>query len=170
MPPTARVPDGGGVEILLLGRFQVLKHGASASTRTGGRTQALLSALALSPRRLGVTWGDLLGRIWPRDPPALSVGAPRSLVFSLHRSLCDALAGLSPVASTDWCHRLNREAGVVLDTHLFDDPIDAAERLGAAGQSDAAMSSRNVPKPSVTAHSSAAATMERVSRGVRWHR
>jgi DNA-binding SARP family transcriptional activator len=170
MPPTAGIPDGGGVEIRLPHRFHDLKHGASVSTRTGGRTQALLSALAPSPRRLGVPRGDLLESIWPQYPVALSVAALHSLVYSLHRSPGDALAGQSPVASRDWCYRLNGEAGVVLDIHLFDDAIDAAERLARAGQSDAAMSSTSVPKPSVTAHSNNAGTMECASGGFRWHR
>jgi hypothetical protein len=75
----------------------------------------------------------LLESIWPLDPVALSVAALHSLVYSLHRSLGDALAGQSPVVSRDWCCRLNGEAGVVLDIHLFDDAIDAAQRLASGG-------------------------------------
>jgi DNA-binding SARP family transcriptional activator len=126
-------PVEGAVLVCLLGWFKVLKLGQPVSLRAGGRTQHLLSTLALGPRRHGITRDDLLERLWPDGEAELATQALRALVYALHRSLGDALEGQAPVISEDGRYRLNVEAGVVVDVDRFDGVIDAAEALKRAG-------------------------------------
>jgi DNA-binding SARP family transcriptional activator len=127
------------VLVCLLGWFKLLKRGESVSVRPGGRTQALLSLLALASRRLGVNRDELLEHIWPGGDADLAAQALRALVYTLHRSLGDALGGEAPVVRNDGRYRLNVEAGVVVDVDRFDGVIDAAEALERAGKTAVAV-------------------------------
>jgi DNA-binding SARP family transcriptional activator len=126
-------PVEGAVLVCLLGWFKVLKLGQPVSVRPGGRTQLLLSSLALGPRRIGITREDLLEQLWPEGESSLAVQALRALVYALHRSLGDALGGQAPVISDDGRYRLNVEAGVAVDIDRFDGVLNAAEAHERAG-------------------------------------
>jgi DNA-binding SARP family transcriptional activator len=110
------------------------------TVRPGGRTQSLLAALALGPRPTGIARDDLVEMLWPRGEIALSLQALRTLVYSLHRSLGDALGGQGPVIHVDGRYRLNADAGVVVDVDRFDSVVDAAEHLARTGAGDVAIS------------------------------
>lgn len=115
------------VLIRLLGAFDILKHGESVVVRGGGKTEALLSTLALragqrSPRE------NILNEVWPNGDPALSGPALNSLVHSLHKLLGDALDGASPVLCVQGTYRLNVEAGVAVDIAWFDSLADEGDR------------------------------------------
>src|SRR5687767_15738726 len=113
-PATAPAKDAGRVLICLLGGFRLLKQGTPLTVRPGGRTQSRLAALALGARPTGIARDDLVEMLWPRGEIALSLQALRTLVYSLHRSLGDALGGQGPVIHVDGRYRLNADAGVVV--------------------------------------------------------
>lgn len=126
-------PVEGAVLVCLLGWFKVLKLGRPVSVRSGGRTQLLLSMLALGPRRIGITRDHLLEQLWPDGESDLATQALRALVYALHRSLGDALGGQAPVIGDQGRYRLNVEAGVAVDVDRFDGVLDTAEALERAG-------------------------------------
>lgn len=139
MPSTILTSEATRVEVCLLGGFRLLKDGRPQTLRPGGRGESLLSALALGPRSGGVARDELLQLIWPGTEVGLAVQALNTLVYTLHRTLGDALGGQGPIARTDGRYRLNAEAGVVVDVDRFDSVVDAADRLARAGEPDTAM-------------------------------
>jgi DNA-binding SARP family transcriptional activator len=136
---SARAADVARVLVCLLGGFRLLKQGNPLSLRPGGRTQSILSALALGPRPSGIPRDDLLQLLWPQAEPGLALQALHTLVYSLHRSLGDALGGQGPIVNIEGRYRLNAEAGVVVDVDRFDSVVDAADRLVRAGESERAI-------------------------------
>ena len=134
-PPAVDAP----LLVCLLGWFKLLKWGQAVSVRPGGRTQALFSLLALASRRLGVNRDELLDCLWPGGDADLAAQALRALVYTLHRSLGDALGGEAPVIRDDGRYRLNIEAGLVVDVDRFDGAIDSAEELEREGNAEVAI-------------------------------
>jgi DNA-binding SARP family transcriptional activator len=99
----------------------------------------LLSALAIGPRATGIARDDLIEQLWPQSDADLAVQALRTLVYSLHQTLGDALGGEGPVVSSAGRYRLNFEAGVVVDVHSFDRVVDSAQELDRVGQASGAV-------------------------------
>lgn len=132
--------DSGRVVICLLGGFRVLIDGRRFHLRPGGRAETLLCTLALGPRPVGLAREDLLEMIWPGTETGLSVQALHTLVYSLRRSLGDALGGDGPIVNADGRYRLNAEAGVVVDVDRFDHVVDEAERSARVGLVEKAIS------------------------------
>ena len=131
----------GGVLVCLLGGFRILKLGSPINIRPGGRAQSIFSALALGPRPTGIPRDDLVQLLWPETEAGPAVQALHTLVYSLHRSLGDALDGQGPIVNVDGRYRLNTEAGVEVDVDRFDGVVDAADRLVRVGEPDAALRS-----------------------------
>ena len=115
------------VLICLLGPFGLFKSGAPVALRSGGRTEALISTLALR-RGKRVPREVVLADVWPESDPALSGQTLNTLVHNLHKLLGDALRGAAPIQHVQGSYRLNLEAGVALDTACF-------EALAGAGDS-----------------------------------
>jgi DNA-binding SARP family transcriptional activator len=143
-PPQARSPDpldaSATVTICVLGPFRVL-HGASPlRLHCRGKTDLLLSTLAINHAR-GLARDELVVHLWPDHDPALARQALHSLIHSLHRAFDAPLAGAPPVVYSGGMYRLNAEAGVAVDTARFDALADrggAAERAGARPRAMAA--------------------------------
>jgi len=131
--------DATRVLICLLGGFRLLKLGSPQSLRPGGRTQSILSALALGSRSAGVPRDDLVHLLWPDSESGLAIQALHTLVYSLHRSLGDALGGEHPIVNVHGRYRLNAEAGVVVDVDRFDSVVDAGDRLARSGEAESAI-------------------------------
>ena len=108
------------VVIRMLGTFALIKNGMPLPVRSGGKTEALLSALALRCYRR-IPRSVLLGEVWPEADPDLSIQALNSLVHSLRRLLSDALGGEPPVTCTQGAYQLNLGAGVGVDYARFDE-------------------------------------------------
>ncbi|MCC6176301.1 MAG: bacterial transcriptional activator domain-containing protein [Chloroflexi bacterium] len=87
--------------------------------RPGGKTEALLAALALQPE-YGAARATLVERIWPEADTSLAVQSLHSLVYSLHRRLGDVLASAPFVVYSEGRYFLNVEQGVAVDTRQFE--------------------------------------------------
>jgi DNA-binding SARP family transcriptional activator len=121
--------------VCLLGRFQVLAAGRKVSL--GGKSQALLSCLALDPGLL-VARETLLETIWPDAEDALARHALINLVYNLHKLLGSAIGGLSPVLYVNGAYVLNVQAGIWTDVACFQELIKLGDRHVRAGRPDAA--------------------------------
>jgi DNA-binding SARP family transcriptional activator len=121
-----------GILICLLGGFRVLKLGRPIPLRAGGKAEQLLGTLALGTSR-GVPREDLLEHIWPDSEHSLAVQSLNTLVYSLHRTLGDALAGRPPVVPREGAYCLNTEAGIAIDVVEFDAAARSGDRLALAG-------------------------------------
>jgi DNA-binding SARP family transcriptional activator len=139
MVGTRQTGDTAGVVVCLLGGFRLLKLGSPMSIRPGGRAQTIFSALALGPRPTGIARDDLVQLVWPETATGPAVQALHTLVYSLHRSLGDALDGQGPIVNVEGRYRLNAEAGVVVDVDRFDGVVAAADRLARSGEPEAAI-------------------------------
>jgi two-component SAPR family response regulator len=124
------------VAICLLGSFQVLKLGDPVSVRPGGKTELLLSRLALQEHnRASREW--LLEVMWPESDLARASHALNSLIHATRKLLADALGGEPPVVSTGGGYELNIDAGVSVDVAEFDTLATRAEgsfRVGDVGR------------------------------------
>jgi DNA-binding SARP family transcriptional activator len=126
------------VVICLLGGFQVLKFGDPVTVRPGGKTELLLSRLALQEHnRASREW--LLEVIWPESDLARASHALNSLVHATRKLLGDALGGESPVVSTGGSYALNTGAGISIDIAEFDALATQAESRFRAGDADRAL-------------------------------
>lgn len=115
------------VAICLLGSFQVLKLGDPVAVRPGGKTELLLSSLALQEHnRASREW--LLEMMWPESDSARASHALNSLIHAIRKLLGDALGGAAPVVCTAGGYELNIEAGVSVDVAQFDVLAGRAER------------------------------------------
>jgi len=81
----------------------------------------------------------LLGALWPNSDIDLAGQSLNSLVYSLHKTLGQALGGLSPIVCAEGYYRLNVEAGVSSDVARFEGLADAGDRHRNAGQIGTAM-------------------------------
>jgi DNA-binding SARP family transcriptional activator len=107
------------VMLCLLGNFRLLVAGELIPTHPGGKSEALLSLLALqSSRRMPRE--RLVQTLWPASDFALGLRSLNTLVYNLHKLLGSALKGAAPVLHEDGYYRLNSEAGIGVDVTLFD--------------------------------------------------
>jgi DNA-binding SARP family transcriptional activator len=126
------------VLIGLFGGFRLLRSGRSVALRAGGKSELLLSALALrdsfrAPR------DHLLDVLWPEREPARAAQSLNTLVYDLHRLLGGELRGATPIVYAEACYRLHSEAGVGVDLACFDALVATGERLARAGDVAASM-------------------------------
>jgi DNA-binding SARP family transcriptional activator len=120
------------VMICLLGNFRLLVGGQSIPTRAGGKSEALLSLLAIHYNRR-VSREQILQSLWPESEPALARNSLHNLVHHLNKLLGPALHGAGPVLQADGYYRLNSEAGVGVDVAYFDRLVEAGDRQAHAG-------------------------------------
>lgn len=132
-PQTTPSESDSPILICLLGSFRVLKAGESVFLRHAGKTQSLLSALALAPDH-SAPREALLQTLWPQTETALANQSLNSLVHHLHKLLGEQIGGASPVVPSDGYYRLNVEAGVGVDADRFKLLVSAGERLERAGK------------------------------------
>ena len=124
--------EEAGVQICLLGSFQILKRGRPIATRAGGKVELLIANLALAERQ-GVGRDELINVVWPGVDYDLARQSLNTLVHSLTRTLSDALAGNPLVLHPAGRYHLNVEHGVGIDVSQFDAAVTAADRLRRAG-------------------------------------
>jgi DNA-binding SARP family transcriptional activator len=136
----AVVARPGPIAVCLLGGFRLLKQGEPVAVRPGGKTQALLSTLALR-RTVGVPREELIGLIWPASDAELGGQSLNTLVSSLNRSLRDALGGRPPVIHFGGLYRLNEEGGVGVDIAWFDNAMADGDRRSRSGDASGALRS-----------------------------
>ena len=122
---TAAVTDP--VQICLLGSFRLLRFGVTVPVRSGGKTEALLSCLALRDGHR-VPRDALLDALWPEADLPKAAQSLTTLVHAVRRLLDSALAGASPVLYTEGGYELNSDAGVAVDVARFDALAAAGER------------------------------------------
>ena len=125
------------VLICLLGPFRLLKLGHPITVGGGGKTEALLTHLALHPNR-PTSRCDLLHLLWPDQDSALAGQSLNSLVYALRKRLSDALGGAAPILNTDGAYWLNTEAGVGTDLAIFDSLVQQGDQQARQGQAVAA--------------------------------
>jgi DNA-binding SARP family transcriptional activator len=118
--------------ICLLGNFRLLVAGELSSTRAGGKSEALLSLLALSFGRR-VPREQILQSLWPESDPALARNSLHNLVHHLNRLLGPVLHGAPPVLNDDGYYRLNTEAGIGVDVAYFDRLVAVGDQQIQAG-------------------------------------
>jgi DNA-binding SARP family transcriptional activator len=112
-------PADWPVLICLLGCFRVIKRRQPQPMRGGGKTEALLSVLALA-RGHAVQRDVLLSRLWPDSDTSLARQSFNTLLYKLHVLLGDAIGAAPPVLHTRGGYRLNEEAGLAVDVTLFE--------------------------------------------------
>ena len=137
IPDLKTHPTDHPVLICLLGPFRLLKLGHPIAVGGGGKTEALLTHLALRPNR-HTSRGDLLHLLWPDQDPSLAGQSLNSLVYALRKRLSDALGGASPILNTDGAYWLNTEAGVGTDIAVFDGLVRLGDQQARQGQTTAA--------------------------------
>jgi DNA-binding SARP family transcriptional activator len=138
--PSAAAQRAGSVAVCLLGGFRLLKQGEPVEVRPGGKTQALLSALAMR-RTVGVPREELIGLIWPASDANLGGQSLNTLVSTLNRALSDALEGHQPVIHFGGRYRLNEEGGVGIDVAWFDEAVADGDRRSRSGDAGGALRS-----------------------------
>ena len=129
--PGRRQPPAAGVQICVLGSFQILKGWSPLPLRPGGKVEQLVGALALNAN--GLVRDELLGLVWPESEQDLAGQSLNTLVHWLSRSLSDALDGSAPVLRQAGRYRLNTEGGVTIDAQAFDAAVDAGDRRSRSG-------------------------------------
>jgi DNA-binding SARP family transcriptional activator len=132
MLDTTADPVLAPVMICLFGRFRLFRCGVTIPVRSGGKTEAFLSCLALRNER-GMRRDALLEAVWPESDLVRARQSLTTLVSSLRRLLGSALAGASPVLYGDGGYGLNSAAGVAVDVARFDALAVEGERSMRAG-------------------------------------
>lgn len=120
------------VLICLLGGFRLVKAGVSLPVRRGGKTEGLLSALALR-EGYRADRDMLIELLWPGTDIARAIHSLNSLVHALRQLVADALGGASPVLYVGGGYELNTLAGVSVDIARFDERVDISDRLMREG-------------------------------------
>jgi DNA-binding SARP family transcriptional activator len=128
------------VLICLFGSFRLLHQGVIVPVRTGGKTEALLSCLALRDGHR-MPRDTLLDALWPDADPAHASQSLTTLVHAVRRLLGGALAGAPPVLYEEGCYALNSRAGVAVDVARFDALASVGERSMRAGDAAGAVRS-----------------------------
>ncbi len=124
------------VRLCLLGNFRLLVAGDLIPIHPGGKSEALLSLLALqSGRRMPRE--RLVQTLWPSSDLALGLRSLNTLVYNLHKLLGTALNGAAPVLHEDGYYRLNSEAGIGVDVTNFDRFVADGDQLRQAGDTAA---------------------------------
>jgi DNA-binding SARP family transcriptional activator len=129
---------GWPILICLLGPFQLFKSGHEVAVRRGGKTEALLSNLALQQGH-ALPRDALLQALWPESEATLAGQSLNSLVYSVNRLLGDGNGSAAPVAHEDGAYRLNVDAGVGVDVTCFDALVAAGEQHRRSGDEGEAM-------------------------------
>jgi DNA-binding SARP family transcriptional activator len=128
------------IMICLLGNFRLLTLGELIPTRAGGKSESLLSLLALHYGRR-VPREQVMQSLWPESDLALARNSLYNLVHHLHKLLSPALHGAVPVLQEDGYYRLNSEAGIGIDVVYFDRLVADGGRQFEAGEAAAAVRS-----------------------------
>jgi len=121
------------IMICLLGNFRLVAAGALIPTRAGGKSEALLSLLALHHDRR-VPREQIVQALWPESEPVLGRNSLHNLVHHLHKLLGPALQGAGPVLHEDGYYRLNFAAGIGVDVTCFDRLVAAGDQQLQAGE------------------------------------
>jgi DNA-binding SARP family transcriptional activator len=124
--------------IRLLGGFLLLKGDQPITLRNRGKTEALLSHLAIQ-HDYRAARDTLLHALWPTGDPHLTGQSLHSLVHNLHKLVGDALGGAHPVVYDEGHYRLNIEAGITIDVSIFDALADAGDHQYQLGHKEAAV-------------------------------
>lgn len=115
------------VMLCLLGNFRLLVAGELIPIHPGGKSEALLSLLALQAGRR-VPRERLVLTLWPTRDPALGLRSLNTLVYNMHKLLGPALNGAAPVLHEEGYYRLNSETGIGVDVTRFDRFVDDGDR------------------------------------------
>jgi DNA-binding transcriptional activator of the SARP family len=126
------------VLICLLGSFRVLKNGRQVDIRPGGKVEALLTQLALRSTD-GVRRDEILELLWPSSDAQLATRSLNTLVYTVHRTVGDALEGASPIIKVSGRYRLNSGSGVAVDTLRFEAAVDEGDRFARSGEALSAL-------------------------------
>jgi DNA-binding SARP family transcriptional activator len=129
---TAALPAWEPILICLFGRFRLLRCGVTIPVRSGGKTEAFLSCLALRGGK-GMRKDALLDAVWPESDLVRAAQSLTTLVGNLRRLLTGALAGASPILYVEGGYALNSAAGVTVDVARFDTLAAEGERSMRAG-------------------------------------
>jgi DNA-binding SARP family transcriptional activator len=127
------------VLIRLFGGFRLIRSGQAIEMRRGGKTEALLSSLALHGQH-GLAREALMCSLWPEADSTLAYQSLNSLLYNTGRLLSGDLQGAAPVLHRGGIYRLNFEAGVGVDIERFDALITRGDRLDREGASAEALS------------------------------
>ena len=138
MLDTTATPVLAPVLICLFGRFRLLRCGVTIPVRNGGKTEALLSCLALRNEN-GIRRDALLEAVWPESDLIRARQSLTTLVGGLRGLLGSALAGASPVLYAEGGYALNSAAGVAVDVARFDALAVEGERSMRASDVAGAM-------------------------------
>jgi DNA-binding SARP family transcriptional activator len=125
-------PPSDPVLICMFGSFRLLDRGVAVPVRSGGKTEALLSCLALRDGHR-MPRARLLDTLWPETDEARASQSLTTLVHAVRRLLDGALAGAPPLLYEEGCYALNSRAGVAVDVTRFDALAAAGERSLRAG-------------------------------------
>ncbi|KPV52382.1 hypothetical protein SE17_15845 [Kouleothrix aurantiaca] len=126
------------VMICLLGNFRLLVAGELVPIRAGGKSEALLSLLALqSSRRVAREY--LVQALWPESTQTLGLRSLNTLVYRLHKLLGSSLQGIAPILHEDGYYRLNMQAGIGVDVACFDLLVAEGDHQARAGDVAAAL-------------------------------
>lgn len=142
-PPSAGSPTPDPpwpVMVCLLGNFRLLIGGQLIPTRAGGKSEALLSLLALHYNRR-VPREQILQSLWHEREPALARNSLHNLVHHLNRLLGPALQDAGAVLHEDGYYRLNGAAGIGVDLVYFDRLVADGDQQLQAGDTAAAFHS-----------------------------
>jgi DNA-binding SARP family transcriptional activator len=133
---TERHHPSAPIDVRLLGAFAIRKLGQAVPVRAGSKTQALIGNLALR-HGPGLGRDELITLLWPASNLGLAGQALNTLIYSVHRSLGDALDGRQPIFRDHDRYRLDED--VVVDVAEFDAAADRAEGLVRARRFDDAV-------------------------------
>jgi DNA-binding SARP family transcriptional activator len=130
---------GWPVFISLLGSFSLFNRGGAVAVPCGGKTEGLLTVLALRGEQ-GLSREPLLALLWPNHAPDLASQSLNSLVYSLRKQFSTALQGSPLVLHSEGHYQLNLAAGVGIDLIEFETQIREGDRRAQMGHSQAALS------------------------------
>jgi len=124
--------------LCLLGNFRLLVAEELIPIHPGGKSEALLSLLALQYGRR-MPRERLVQTLWPMRDLALGLRSLNTLVYNLHKLLGPALNGAAPVLHEEGYYRLNSEAGIGIDVTHFDRFVADGDRHMRDGDTVAAL-------------------------------
>jgi DNA-binding SARP family transcriptional activator len=135
---TIALPDNGqvyesSVMICVLGNFRLFKSREPVRVQAGSKMESLLCKLILQRGRR-VSRELLIESLWPQSDSTSASVSLNSLVYSVHRLLSDGRSGPPLIVHADGYYRLNRDAGVGVDSWSFDALVNDGDRLRREGQ------------------------------------
>lgn len=138
--PSTAGPVADPVLICLFGSFRLFRLGVTVPVRSGGKTESLLSCLALRDGHR-VPKDTIMDLLWPEADLSRAARSLTTLVHDVRRLLASALAGASPVLYAEGSYALNADAGVAVDVDRFDALAATGERSMLAGDPEEAIRS-----------------------------